>query len=111
VCRDGFVSDPKREGTGQVAGHACGHSHVDPDNAGAATFAAALHEKPIIAGEIRVSVTSGEFIFNGEAGHGGQKGHKNALLIAGQVVAAAEKIRAEMYPPAFDFGMCSAAQM
>ncbi len=138
----GNAASAKREGTGQVAGHACGHNHIGPANAGAAIIAAALCEKLGIAGEIRVigcpaeeilwgkiallkagvfdgidviltshgdyqtgalsrpcqSVTSGEFVFNGEAGHGGQQGHKNALLIAEQVVAAAEKICAETYP-------------
>jgi len=138
----GNAVSAKREGTGQIAGHACGHNHIGPANAGAAIAAAALCEKLGVAGEIRVigcpaeeilwgkiallkagvfdgidviltshgdyqtgalsrpcqSVTSGEFVFNGEAGHGGQQGHKNALLVAEHVVAAAERICAETYP-------------
>ena len=44
------------------------------------------------------SVTSGELVFCGEAGHGGQQGHKNALLVAEQVVASAEKSCTEVFP-------------
>lgn len=38
------------------------------------------------------SVVSGEFVFSGEAGHGGQTGHRNALLVAEEVITAASRI-------------------
>jgi aminobenzoyl-glutamate utilization protein B len=138
----GNAASPERAGTGQAAGHACGHNHIGPANAGAAILAAMLCQKLGVPGEIRVigcpaeeilwgkiaflkagvfdgidviltshgdyqtgalsrpcqSVTSGEFVFNGEAGHGGQQGHRNALLIAEQIVASAETICAETFP-------------
>jgi aminobenzoyl-glutamate utilization protein B len=138
----GNAATANRRGTGQVAGHACGHNHIGPANAGAAIVAAMLCQKLGIAGEIRVigcpaeeilwgkiallregvfdgidviltshgdyqtgalsrpcqSVTSGEFVFSGEAGHGGQQGHQNALLVAEQVIASAERVCAEEYP-------------
>ena len=137
----GNVAAAKHKGTRQVAGHACGHNHIGPANAGAAIVAAVLCQKLRIAGQTRVigypaeeilwgknallkagvfdgvdviltshgdyqtgalsrpcqSVTSGEFVFNGVAGHGGQQGHKNTLLIAEEVVAAAERMCAETY--------------
>ncbi len=43
-------------------------------------------------------MTSGELVFSGEAGHGGQQSHKNALLVAGQVVVYGEKICTEVFP-------------
>lgn len=138
----GNIATASRQGTGQVAGHACGHNHIGPANAGAAIVAATACRKLGIAGEIHVigcpaeeilwgkiallragvfdgidiiltshgdyqtgalsracqSVTSGEFVFSGEAGHGGQQGHKNALLVAEQVIASAERVCAEEHP-------------
>jgi aminobenzoyl-glutamate utilization protein B len=138
----GNTATASRHGTGQAAGHACGHNHIGPANAGAAIAAAKLCRKLNIAGEVRVigcpaeeilwgkiallragifdgidiiltshgdyqtgvlsrpcqAVTSGELVFSGEAGHGGQQGHKNALLVAEQVVTSAERICAEAYP-------------
>lgn len=132
----------KREGTGQVAGHACGHNQIGPANAGAAIAAALLCKRLGVTGEIRVigcpgeeilwgkiallnanifdgidviltshgdyqtgvlsrpcqSVTSGELVFVGEGGHGGQQRQKNALIVAEQFVAAAERMCAEKYP-------------
>jgi aminobenzoyl-glutamate utilization protein B len=36
-------------------------------------------------------------VFSGEAGHSGQSGHRNALVVAEQAVAAAERLCAEDY--------------
>jgi aminobenzoyl-glutamate utilization protein B len=44
------------------------------------------------------SVVSGEFVFTGESGHGGQTGHRNALLITEEMVAEASRLFEERYP-------------
>jgi aminobenzoyl-glutamate utilization protein B len=44
------------------------------------------------------SVVSGEFVFTGESGHGGQAGQRNVLLIAEEMVAAASCLFKERYP-------------
>lgn len=44
------------------------------------------------------SVASGELVFSGESGHGGQKGQRNALIIAEKMVEAASLLFAELYP-------------
>jgi aminobenzoyl-glutamate utilization protein B len=136
------VAEAKRADLGKGAGHACGHNHIGPANAGAAIAAARALGKLGVAGEIWVvgcpaeellwgkiallragvfdgvdailtshgdyqtgvlsrpcqSVCSGEFIFSGEAGHGGQQGHRNALLAAEQVVGLAEELVAREFP-------------
>ncbi len=137
----GNTATPKRHGTGQAAGHACGHNHIGPANAGAAIAAVMMCRALGVPGEIRVigcpaeeilwgkiallragifdgidviltshgdyqtgalsrpcqSVTSGEFVFSGEAGHGGQQGHRNALLLAEQVIASAKHLCTEQF--------------
>ncbi|MFN4141392.1 amidohydrolase [Aestuariivirga sp.] len=44
------------------------------------------------------SVVSGEFVFSGEAGHGGKSGHRNALLVAEDVVSAAGSLLEKGHP-------------
>lgn len=44
------------------------------------------------------SVVSGEFVFTGESGHGGQAGQRNVLLIAEEMVEAAPSLFEERYP-------------
>jgi aminobenzoyl-glutamate utilization protein B len=44
------------------------------------------------------SVVSGEFVFTGEPGHGGQAGRRNVLLIAEEMVEAASRLFDERYP-------------
>jgi aminobenzoyl-glutamate utilization protein B len=124
----------QRKGTAQIAGHACGHNHIGPANAGAAIIAVRTLQKLGIAGEVRVigcpaeeilwgkiallraeifagidailtshgdyqtgalsrpcqSVVSGEFIFSGEASHGGKALASNALQAAELAVSLAE---------------------
>ena len=127
---------------GKVAGHACGHNHIGPANAGAAVAAARACRRLGLAGEIRVigcpaeeilwgkialyrtgvfsgvhailtshgdyqtgalsrpcqSVVSGELVFNGEASHGGETGHRNALIVAEEIVRAASQLFEQDYP-------------
>ena len=44
------------------------------------------------------SVVSGEFVFTGESGHGGQAARRNVLLIAEEMVAAASSLFKQRYP-------------
>jgi aminobenzoyl-glutamate utilization protein B len=44
------------------------------------------------------SVVSGEFVFTGKSGHGGQAGQRNVLLIVEEMVAAASCLFKERYP-------------
>ena len=132
----------QRKGTAQIAGHACGHNHIGPANAGAAIIAARAIEKLGMAGEVRVigcpaeeilwgkiallragifagvdailtshgdyqtgalsrpcqSVVSGEFIFSGEASHGGKALASNALQAAELAVSLAETECAKNHP-------------
>lgn len=127
---------------GKAAGHACGHNHIGPANAGAAIAAARACRTLGFPGEIRVigcpaeeilwgkialyragvfsgvdailtshgdyqtgalsrpcqSVVSGEFVFNGESGHGGHMGHRNVLLVAEDMVAGALCLLDQHYP-------------
>jgi aminobenzoyl-glutamate utilization protein B len=131
-----------QKGTAQTAGHACGHNHIGPANAGAAIIAARAIQRLGIAGEVRVigcpaeeilwgknsllragafngidavltshgdyqtgalsrpcqSVVSGEFIFSGEAGHGGKALASNALQAAELAVSLAEAGCAQDHP-------------
>ena len=135
-------ASPLRRSCGRIAGHACGHNHIGPANAGAAIAAAHACRRLGLAGEIRVvgcpaeeilwgkialyragvfsgvdailtshgdyqtgalsrpcqSVVSGEFVFNGEASHGGQTGHRNALIVAEEIVRAASQLFEQDYP-------------
>ncbi|HUQ35159.1 MAG TPA: amidohydrolase [Aestuariivirga sp.] len=132
----------QRKGTAQIAGHACGHNHIGPANAGAAIIAARALQKLGMAGEVRVigcpaeeilwgkiallqagvfagidailtshgdyqtgalsrpcqSVVSGEFIFSGEASHGGKALASNALQAAEVAVSLAETECAKNHP-------------
>lgn len=132
----------QRKATGQNAGHACGHNHIGPANAGAAIIVARAIQKLGIAGEVRVigcpaeeilwgkialfragifagvdavltshgdyqtgalsrpcqSVVSGEFIFSGEASHGGKALASNALQAAELAVSLAETECAKNHP-------------
>lgn len=125
-----------RKSLGLMAGHACGHNHIGPANAGAAIAAATVCRQLGIAGEIRVigcpaeeilwgkialfragifsgidailtshgdyqtgalsrpcqAVVSGEFVFTSQSGHGGQTGHRNALLVAEEAASAATRV-------------------
>lgn len=131
-----------RRALGKAAGHACGHNHIGPANAGAAIAAARACRSLGIPGEIRVigcpaeeilwgkialyragvfsgidailtshgdyqtgalsrpcqAVVSGEFVFTGESGHGGQTGHRNVLLVAEEVVAEASRLLQRDHP-------------
>jgi aminobenzoyl-glutamate utilization protein B len=44
------------------------------------------------------SVVSGEFVFTGEAGHGGRTEHRNALLVAEELVLEASRLVAARHP-------------
>jgi len=131
-----------RRALGKLAGHACGHNHIGPANAGAAIAAARVCRSLGIAGEICVigcpaeellwgkialyragvfsgidailtshgdyqtgalsrpcqAVASGEFVFSGESGHGGQTGHRNVLLAAEEVIAEASRLLQRDHP-------------
>lgn len=138
---DNYATASRRT-RGKAAGHACGHNHIGPANAGAAIAAAQACRSLGIAAEIRVigcpaeeilwgkialykagvfsgidailtshgdyqtgalsrpcqAVVSGEFVFMGESGHGGQTGHRNVLLVAEEMVAEASGLLQRDHP-------------